>query len=82
MATRPSTVPFTYKVDNDAVTITKYTGPGGALTIPSEIDGLPVTTIDIWALDGCKVTSLEIPASVTSISVLCFGYFGGADAPR
>ena len=34
---------FTYTINNGTVTITGYTGPGGAVTIPSTIAGLPVT---------------------------------------
>ena len=36
---------FTYSSDGSAITITGYTGPGGAVTIPATIVGLPVTTI-------------------------------------
>ena len=36
---------FTYTTNNGAITITGYTGPGGAVTIPSTINGLPVTSI-------------------------------------
>jgi len=36
---------FTYMTQNGAVTITGYTGPGGNVTIPSAINGLPVTSI-------------------------------------
>ena len=30
---------------NGTVTITEYTDPGGAMTIPDTINGLPVTTV-------------------------------------
>ena len=36
---------FTYTSDGSAITITGYTGPGGAVTIPATIIGLPVTRI-------------------------------------
>ena len=36
---------FTYTTNNGAITITGYTGPGGAVTIPDMINGLPVTSI-------------------------------------
>ncbi|MGA2660912.1 MAG: hypothetical protein ABSH34_25800, partial [Verrucomicrobiota bacterium] len=36
---------FNYTNTNGTITITKYTGSGGAVTIPSTIDGLPVTSI-------------------------------------
>jgi hypothetical protein len=63
---------FTYKiVGSDAaqtVTITGYIGTGGAAEIPSVIEAVPVTAIEKDAFDKCvKLTSLTIPASVTSI---------------
>ncbi len=36
---------FTYTANNGTITITGYSGPGGAVTIPSAINGLPVTSI-------------------------------------
>ena len=36
---------FNYTINNGAITITEYTGTGGAVTIPSTIAGLPVTSI-------------------------------------
>ena len=42
-----------YTTNNGTVTITRYTGPGGAVAIPSTINGLPVTTIgDYYAIYG------------------------------
>ena len=40
-----ATAQFTYTSDGSAMTITGYTGPGGAVTIPDTITGLPVTRI-------------------------------------
>jgi hypothetical protein len=40
---------FIYTNNNGTITITGYTGPGGSVTIPSLITGLPVTSIDKWA---------------------------------
>ena len=34
---------FTYTTNKGTITITGYTGPGGGVTIPSTITGLPVT---------------------------------------
>ena len=36
---------YTYNVTDGAAQITGYTGIGGAATIPSTIDGAPVTSI-------------------------------------
>jgi len=50
------------------ITITAYTGSGGAVTIPSTINGLPVTTIGYQAFNGnTNITSLIIPDSITSL---------------
>jgi hypothetical protein len=39
---------FNFTINNGAVTITGYTGPGGDVTIPDTINGYPVTSIDGW----------------------------------
>jgi hypothetical protein len=36
---------YAYTTNNGTITITKYIGPGGDVTIPSRINGLPVTSI-------------------------------------
>ena len=54
--------------NSGAITITGYTGPGGAVTVPATIDGLPVTGIGVSAFyrnDG--ITRVMLPASVTTI---------------
>jgi hypothetical protein len=57
---------FTCTTNNGAITITGYTGSGGAVTIPNVIDDLPVTDIGTNAFADCSVTSVTIPNSVTS----------------
>ena len=60
----------TYTTNNGTITITGYTGPGGAVTIPSTINGLPVTSIGNYAFSNCtSLTSVTIPDSVTSIGL-------------
>ena len=80
---------YTYTITNGAITITKYTGSGGAVTIPDTINGLPVTTIGgyyngsgYWsgAFDSCtSLTSVTIPNSVTSIGDWAFIFLHQAD---
>jgi len=52
---------FIYTTNNGAITITKYTGSGGAVTIPSATNGLPVTSIGYEAFLGSGLTSVTIP---------------------
>jgi hypothetical protein len=53
---------------DNTLTITGYTGPGGAVAIPTNINGLPVTSIGDYAFfDYTNLTGVTIPASVTSI---------------
>jgi hypothetical protein len=54
--------------DGTSVTVTGYTGPGGAVTIPGTIYGLPVTAIGTNAFAGfANLTSVTIPGSVANI---------------
>ena len=66
---------YTYTVTNATITITGYTGPGGAVVIPSTINGWPVTCIGngAFVLGGHNLTSVTIPDSVTNIAAEAFG---------
>ena len=64
---------YTYTTNNGTITITGYTGVGGAVIIPDTINGLPVTSIGDSAFssrDG--LTSVTIGNSVTSIGDSAF----------
>ncbi len=59
---------FTFTTNNGAITITGYTGPGGAVTIPDTTNGYPVTSIGSGAFyNQTTVTGVIIPYSVTNI---------------
>jgi hypothetical protein len=70
---------FSYVTNSDAVsiTITGYTGPGGAVVIPDTINGYPVTGIGSQAFQSDSVTSVIIPNSVTGIGDYAFRYCSG-----
>ena len=56
---------YTYTTNNGAITITGYTGPGGDVSIPSEINGLSVISIETDVFYGCaNLTSIIIPDSI------------------
>ncbi len=64
---------YTYTTDNGTITITGYTGPGGDVTIPSTVNGLPVTSIGNYAFyNNTSMTSVTIPDSVTYIGYSAF----------
>lgn len=60
---------YTYTVSKYSTTITGCNKSAkGAITMPSKIDGMPVTSIGDWAFRDCTgLTSIMIPNSVTSI---------------
>jgi hypothetical protein len=58
---------FAYTTNGDAITITGYTGPGGAVVVPNTLNGFPVSSIGDWAFYATSVTNVLIPDNVTSI---------------
>lgn len=69
----PARAQWEFGPGNGGVTIIRYTGPGGAVSIPDTLNSLPVTGIASRAFAGCAdVTSLAIPQSVAVIEILAF----------
>jgi hypothetical protein len=65
---------YTQNTDN-SLTITGYTGAGGAVTIPSNIDNRVVTAIGSdWFSNLTTLTSVTIPDSVTIVGDSAFYY--------
>ncbi len=66
--------PWAFTTANTEITIIKYTGPGGAVTIPGQLNGQPVVTIGPEAFWGCtNLTSVTVPPSVSHIGDFAFG---------
>ncbi len=66
---------ISYTTSDGSITITGYSGSGGAVTIPGTINGLPVTSIGIRAFQSkSSLTSLTLPSSVTRIEDWAFSY--------
>jgi tetratricopeptide (TPR) repeat protein len=71
--TEQTVADFEYVIDGNSVTITRYTGNASDVIIPSEIEGLPVTTIGAWAFaENWSLTNVTIPDSITKIEVGAF----------
>jgi len=66
---------FGYKISNGAITLTNYTGAGGAVTVPGTINGLPVTSIGPSVFYGnASLNYVTIPNSVTNIDWAEFNF--------
>jgi len=65
---------FNYTTNNGSITITRYTGSDGIVTVPAIIDGFPVTTIGGSAFESTSVGSVVLPNSITNILYEAFIY--------
>lgn len=66
-------LPFTFTTNSAAITITGYTGTGGAVTIPDTINSYPVTTIANNAFfNQTSLSSVLIGTNVTTIGDFAF----------
>lgn len=64
---------LTYKISDGQIEITGCSKSAVKITIPSEIDGIPVTTVGDSSFGGCtNLAKVTIPESVTSIGVGAF----------
>jgi len=52
---------FNYETNSGEITITRYTGPGGAVAIPDSINGLAVTSIGDFAFEGSSAATVVLP---------------------
>jgi len=71
-------LPYLFSAVINQIVITKYTGSGGLVVIPSLVYGKPVTDIGDHAFANCtNLTSVVIPDSVTRIGGYVFTYCSG-----
>lgn len=64
---------FTFTTNDEAITITGYTGTGGAVVIPGSTNGYPVTAIgDDAFIFNTKLTGITFPDSLISIGDYAF----------
>ena len=68
-----ATAQIDYTINNGTITVTGYTGSGGALIIPGTINGLPVTRVGDKAFLNCaSLTSVTLSNGVASIGKSAF----------
>jgi len=66
---------FIFTTNSGAITITSYTGADRDITIPSTLNGLPVTRIGTAAFwQNFSLLNVTIPDSVTNIGYLAFNH--------
>ncbi len=60
-------------VTNNQVSITRFTGAGGPLTVPATISGLPVVAVGTSGFSGdARITSVSLPSGITSLGNYAF----------
>ncbi len=74
----PSEGGYNYTISNGNATISGYTGPGGTITVPGTLGGLPVIAIgDSSFISNHNLTMITLPDSLTSIGRYAFSNCGG-----
>lgn len=64
---------YSYRISDNSITITGYSGNASVLEIPAAISGYPVKTIGMWAFEGRdNLTSVTIPEGVASVKWCAF----------
>ena len=64
---------YTYTTNSGKITITKYTGSGGVITIPSTTNSLPVTILGTNSFSACtNLSGVMIGTNITSIGSYAF----------
>jgi hypothetical protein len=74
----PGQAQFTFATNNGVLTITEYSGSGGAVTIPDRTNDLPITSIGDWAFEGTSsLDSLTMGGNITNIGTGSFAFCMG-----
>ena len=69
----PVQAQYTFVTNSNAITLTGYTGPGGALIISNSLNGLPVVGVNGAVFQNLNsLTSVTIPRNITSIGPSAF----------
>jgi len=63
---------FTFTTNNNTLTITRYSGPGGEVIIPDNTNGMRITGIGNSAFAGSGITAVTVPPSITNIDDYAF----------
>lgn len=70
---QPVPLPFTYEKKDGKVSILTYTGSSTSVTVPSQIDGLPVSSIADRAFENkTKLRSVTLPEGLEEIGWFAF----------
>ena len=65
---------WTFRMEEDAAVLTKYSGDAEILTVPAEADGLPVTEIEESAITAYSATEVILPDSLKVLHKSAVGW--------